>query len=116
MFLYFPDKEAISSDLRLLMRSRHIYILFNAMTHLFIGMLGTIAFKGWKRWAQRIGSTLLFTASTLAVAGFFWDTFELRAISPISEFGVITTFAGGLLHLLGGARKEGAEWKMENGQ
>lgn len=31
----FPDKGAISQELRLLMRSRHIYILFSALIHLW---------------------------------------------------------------------------------
>jgi hypothetical protein len=33
----FPDKEVIPQDLRILMRSRHIYILFSALLHLLLG-------------------------------------------------------------------------------
>ena len=34
----FPDKDAISQELRILMRSRHIYILFSALIHLALGV------------------------------------------------------------------------------
>src|SRR5262249_11930247 len=37
MRLDFPDKDVISPDLRVLMRSRHIYILFSALIHLTLG-------------------------------------------------------------------------------
>jgi hypothetical protein len=34
----FPDKDAIPQELRLLMRSRHIYILFSGLIHLVLGV------------------------------------------------------------------------------
>jgi len=34
----FPDKDAIPQDLRLLMGSRHIYILFAALIHIVLGV------------------------------------------------------------------------------
>jgi hypothetical protein len=34
----FPDKEIIPQDFRLLMRSRHIYILFSGFIHLLLGV------------------------------------------------------------------------------
>src|SRR5215216_2438433 len=38
MRIDFPDKDAIPQELRLLMRSRHIYILFAALMHLCLGV------------------------------------------------------------------------------
>jgi hypothetical protein len=33
----FPDKDAISQELRVLMRARHIYTLFSALIHMALG-------------------------------------------------------------------------------
>ena len=38
MRIDFPDKDLIAPELRLLMRSRHIYILFSALIHMVLGV------------------------------------------------------------------------------
>src|SRR5258708_21131167 len=45
----FPDKEIIPQDLRLLMRSRHIYILFSALIHLALGVYLQIRPLAWQK-------------------------------------------------------------------
>ena len=106
MRVYFPDKEAISVDLRLLMRSRHIYILFNSVAHLLIGIYGASAEAGWRRMLQNAGSVLLILASALAVTAFFTEVFDFREFSVLSALGVQATFVGALLHVLGGWKRE----------
>jgi cytochrome b subunit of formate dehydrogenase len=34
----FPDKEIIAQEFRLLMRSRHIYILLSSLIHILLGL------------------------------------------------------------------------------
>jgi len=48
----FPDKEIIPQELRLLMRSRHIYILFSALIHLTLGLYLRINPGKWLRSMQ----------------------------------------------------------------
>ena len=52
----FPDKDIIPQDLRLLMRSRHIYILFSALIHLSLGAYLQIRPQKWRRAFQYFGS------------------------------------------------------------
>lgn len=44
----FPDKDIIPQELRLLMRSRHIYILFSSLIHLSLGVYLTISHVKWR--------------------------------------------------------------------
>ncbi len=55
----FPDKDAIPPELRLLMRSRHIYILFSSLIHLALGVYLTIRPQTWQRVLQYTGSFFL---------------------------------------------------------
>ncbi len=59
----YPDKEVISQELRLLMRSRHIYILFSALLHICLGLYFQFGSKGWQKILKTFGSVLLFVSS-----------------------------------------------------
>jgi hypothetical protein len=54
-FMEAFDKEAMAPDLRLLMRSRHIYILFNALIHLTLGVYLQIHLQRWRKIMQSPG-------------------------------------------------------------
>ncbi len=100
----FPDKDAISQEFRLLMRSRHIYILFSALIHLGIG----VYFRMNRTLAQKViqiaGSAMLAASSSLLVWAFIAETYSLQRFSDISRFGIYTSLAGVVLHLIGGFR------------
>jgi len=98
----FPDKEAIPQELRLLMRSRHIYILFSALIHLALGIYMQIRPAVWQKTVQYSGSAVLFASSVLLVWAFITETYSLQHFSDISRFGIYTSLAGVGLHLLGG--------------
>ena len=61
----FPDKDMIPQDLRLLMRSRHIYILFSAFIHLMLGVYLQIRPSVWQKIFQYGGSAVLIASSVL---------------------------------------------------
>ena len=96
----FPDKEAIPQELRLLMRSRHIYILFSALIHLVLGAYFHTRAQVPARILQYSGSVLLTTASALLVWAFITETYWLHHFSDISRYGIYLSLAGVGLHAL----------------
>ena len=98
----FPDKDLISPDLRLLMRSRHIYILFNSLIHLTLGVYLTIRPAKWRKSLQYFGSFLLTLSAALLLWAFITETYQLQTFSEISRFGIYTSLAGIGFHVIGG--------------
>lgn len=101
MRIDFPDKEIIPQELRLLMRSRHIYILYCAFMHILLGIYVQMR-PGWRRWLQYSGSIFIFVSGVLLVWAFVAETYTYAHFSEISRFGIYTSLAGTILHLLGG--------------
>ena len=100
----FPDKDVIPQDLRLLMRSRHIYILFNSLIHLALGVYLTLSPKVWQRAVQTVGSVLLTIAGVLLVYAWYIETYQYRQFSDASREGIYISLAGICMHLIGGIR------------
>lgn len=98
----FPDKDAISQELRILMRSRHIYILFSALIHLALGIYFRFSPPIWRKGFQILGSIVLLVSSSLLVWAFVSETYSYQHFSEISRFGIYTSLAGIVLHLIGG--------------
>jgi hypothetical protein len=104
----FPDKEIIPQELRLLMRSRHIYILFCGFLHILLGVYLQMR-TDRKRWLQYAGSVLLYLSGGLLTWAFVAETYTFAHFSEISRFGIYTSLAGVALHLIGGMRKRERE-------
>lgn len=102
----FPDKEAIGQDLRLLMRSRHIYILFNALIHIALGLYLQIRPQLWRKVFQFAGSAALTAAAIFLVLAWRTETYDLQHFSDLSREGIYLSLAGVVLHLIGGLRRE----------
>ena len=83
----FPDKDIIPQDLRLLMRSRHIYILFSALIHLSLGAYLQMRPQVWRRAFQYVGSVLLVMSSGVLLWAFIVETYELAHFSDLSRNG-----------------------------
>jgi hypothetical protein len=98
----FPDKELIPQELRLLMRSRHIYILFSALIHISLGLYLRIRPRMWERVLQYGGSAALVFSSLLLVWAWYIETYELGHFTDISRDGIYASLAGIGLHLIGG--------------
>ena len=98
----FPDKEAIPQEFRILMRSRHIYILFSALIHLALGIYFQLRPERWRKIVQFAGSLVLVISSVLLVWAFAAETYSYQQFSEISRFGIYTSLAAVLLHLIGG--------------
>lgn len=98
----FPDKEIIPPEFRILMRSRHIYILISAFAHILLGLYLEIYRETWRKYLQLAGSVLLFTGTGLLVAAFFYETYTTQHFSDVSRNGLYMTLAGTIFHLFGG--------------
>ena len=98
----FPDKEAIPPEFRMLMRSRHIYILLAALVHLALGVYLEMRPQKWQRLLQIAGSVLLFAGTILLAAAFFYETYRAHGFSQLSRYGLYASLAGTLFHLFGG--------------
>ena len=98
----FPDKDIIPQELRLLMRSRHIYILFSALIHLALGVYLQIRPQLWRRILQYGGSAVLVASSVVLVWAWYAETYTLEHFSDISRNGIYASLCGIGLHLIGG--------------
>lgn len=100
----FPDKEIIPQDLRILMRSRHIYILLSAFAHILLGLYLQIRPHILQKSLQILGSFLLFAGTIILICAFFYETYTTQHFSEASRFGLYATLGGTILHLFGGFR------------
>jgi hypothetical protein len=98
-----PPMTALSDSVRLMYRSRHIYILGAALVNLMLGLYFEWRPQGWRRMLQSIGSVLLLISPALLVLAFALEpTSDLHADLRWSHYGLYALFAGSMLHLAGG--------------
>jgi hypothetical protein len=96
----FPDKEIIPQELRILMRSRHIYILFSACIHILLGVYFQRQTQNWRKYLQTFASFLLIASSFVLVYGFIYETYQTQHFSDVSRNGIYLTLAGTILHVI----------------
>lgn len=104
MRLDFPDKEIIPQEFRLLMRSRHIYILLASLLHIVLGVYLQIHREIWRKFLQIFASILLFSGTFLLIYAFVYETYSVKNFSEFSRFGLYFSLAGTIFHLFGGFR------------
>ena len=102
----FPDKDLISPELRILMRSRHIYILFSGLIHIVLGVYLQMYPQIWRRAMQYAGSVVLVTSSAVLLWAFVVESYQLQHFSNISRWGLYASLAGVGLHLIGGIEQK----------
>jgi hypothetical protein len=102
MRIDFPDKDAISPELRILMRSRHIYILFSALIHLSLGVYLQLKPQLRRRLWQFAGSGVLTYSSMMLVWAFVVESYSLQHFSNLSRSGIYAALTGVALHIVGG--------------
>jgi hypothetical protein len=100
----FPDKAAIDQQLRMLMRSRHIYILLFAIGHILLGLYFTPAGHSSRRVQQYAGSALLGFAGISMVYAFAFETYAVGGTSNYSRYSLYAALLGAGLHFIGGFR------------
>ena len=98
----FPDKDLIPPDLRILMRSRHLYIFFDSMVLIALGLYFELKGGFVRRTLQMAGSSFLLLSAVMLVWAWYAESYELQHFSSISGYGIYSTLAGIGLHVLAG--------------
>jgi len=106
MRLDFPDKEMMPQDLRILVRSRHIYILFNSLIWLLLGVYFRFSSRMWQRVLQVVGSVTLLLAGAHLLWGWYLESYEIGHFTDVSRWGIYLSLAGVGFHLLGGIGRQ----------
>ena len=92
---------------RLLFRSRHIYFLLAGLLNIVLGLYLAPAAARWRKRLQNIGSALILAAPALLLHAFFTEPFRADWHYQASFYGVISLFAGTLLHLITASKNKG---------
>ena len=101
-----PPMTTLSDSVRLMYRSRHIYILAGGLVNLVLGLYWQQRPRGWRRAVQTAGSALLMAAPVLLVAAFAVEpTGGFHEETPWSHAGLYALFAGSMVHLAVSGRK-----------
>ena len=93
---------------RLLYRTRHIFILLAGLLNLALGAYFSARVEPWRRIVQIIGSLLIFTASGLFIAAFFYEPNLTDLHTPLSHWGTYTIATGAILHVVSGVEQKDA--------
>ena len=105
---HHPPMDTLGESARLLLRSRHIYILASGLVNLMLGLY-VQRVAGWRGVVQVIGSGLVMVAPVFLVLAFVVET--PRGFQPEmvwSSLGLYALFGGCMLHgaaSMGGAAK-----------
>jgi hypothetical protein len=100
----FPDKGEIDQAFRILMRSRHIYLLLSSLVHIVLGIYLVLRPSIAQRAFQFLGSALLVISSSLLLWAFEVETYQTQHYTDISRWGLYTALAGVIAHLIGGLK------------
>ena len=86
------------SGLRMLFRSRHIYMLFSGLLNIAVGLRYSIPVSGRGSKIGVIGSLFLMLSPILIAIGFFMEPLITLRVGPFSVFGVYASLAGMLFY------------------
>ena len=106
-----PPVVELNNDMRLMLRSRHIYILGSGLVNLMLGLY-LAREPGWRGVIQSIGSGLVAVAPVLLVLAFATEPDQgFRADLPRSAFGQFALFGGCMLHAVARLARSGREMR-----
>lgn len=104
MEFHSPKVRELDDGMRMMFRSRHIYILLAGLINLGVGAYFTNRVGRWRRGFQVAGSALIIIAPFLLLAAFFREP----TISGLQGFftlpAILAIFLGTFFHLISGAR------------
>jgi hypothetical protein len=99
MSVYWNHMVGVSDGVRMLYRTRHIFILLAGLLNLGIGIYFSYRQQLWRRILQWLGSSLIVTASLLFITAFFYEPKLENLYTPLSHWGTYTIVAGTFCHL-----------------
>jgi hypothetical protein len=102
MDVYLHHLRDMPDGLRMLYRTRHIYILLAGLLNVGIGSYFTYRNERWRRVLQLMGSALIVVATALLFAAFWLDTQLQHLATPWTHKGMYAILAGALFHWFSG--------------
>jgi hypothetical protein len=105
MNYYYNHMVGVSDGLRLLYRTRHIFILLSGLVNLGIGIYLSYRQQLWRRILQWLGSVLIVLSSLLFITAFFYEPKLTGLYTPLSHWGTYTIVAGTFCHLFSGVQR-----------
>ena len=104
-YMEYVHNRNLPDGVRVLYRSRHIYLLLNALINIALGLYVQYAPSGWRRSLEIIGSVLIIVAPAFLLAGFFYEPSRGANKTIIAPYGIFATAIGILLHLVSANRR-----------
>lgn len=95
-----PPMADLDPQVRLLLRSRHLYILLAALINLAIGAYFQSAVPGWRRILQCVGSLLLVAGPVAMAIAFFAEADRGNPLGKMALVGASLLLAGTLAHVV----------------
>ena len=96
-----PPTPELGNDIRLMLRSRHIYVLASGLVNLMLGLYFEKR-TGWRGGVQMAGSCLLALSPVLLLLAFAVEPGQgFQPEMWRSSAGLYLLFAGSMLHLIG---------------
>lgn len=109
MDFYYPDKETIGDGMRMMLRSRHIYILLAGLINIGIGVYFSWHPERWRKLIQVFGSSLIILATFTTVGAFFYEPQVAGLQRTFTLPSLIGLLTGTLLHMLSGIKRRVVE-------
>jgi hypothetical protein len=95
-----PPMGDLSEAARLMLRSRHIYILASGLVNLMLGLYMRRQAGGWQRVIQAFGSGLLIGSTALLIVAFIVEPGKgFQVEMAWSAAGLYALFGGSMAHL-----------------
>lgn len=104
-YMEYVHNRLLPDGMRMLYRSRHIYLLLTGLLNLSIGLYFISRPSGWRRTLQRLGSILIALAPCLLLVGFFSEPQKGPEQTMVAPFGIFAAALGMLFHLIGGLKR-----------
>jgi hypothetical protein len=92
------DQMAVESAVRLLYRSRHIYLLFAGLVNLAVGLRFVLPASGMGSRAGVVGSILMLVAPVPLTVAFFVEPERLGQVSLPAILGIFSSYLGLLFY------------------
>ncbi len=108
MLRHVPPIRLQGDDVRLMYRSRHIYLLGSGLANVLLGLYLVPCRAAWRRGIQFAGSLLLLAAPVLLGMAFVMEPGHGLGRTWRSHFGLYAMVGGTILHFIAAARREKA--------
>ena len=105
-YMEYVHNRQLPDGMRMLYRSRHIYLLLVGLLNLVIGIYFNQWRPGWRRKLQVVGSLLVVLAPCLLLAGFFYEPNKGPDQTILAPLGIFAVSLGALLHFISSLRQD----------